>query len=98
MFRNALRVPVARLGLLLFMGLMVFSTAATPRQAAHSPIQLTVGGCWSDPIQGGAFIRIAEGFNKVQSAIHVTAKRGVGQTTVLAGVSAGNPIDVYFDC
>ncbi len=96
--KRARNARLARLALLVPFALMLLSTAATSRQAAHAPIQLTVGGCWSDPIQGGAFIRMAEGFNKVQSAIHINATRGVNQTTVLAGVSAGNPIDVYYDC
>lgn len=89
--------PVSRLALLIPIAVSLAAAGAQPSHAA-SPVQITVGGCWSDPLQGGAFIRIAEGFNKVQSAIHVTAKRGVNQTTVLAGVSAGNPIDVYYDC
>jgi len=90
-------LPVSRLALLFPIAVSLAAAGAQPSHAA-SPVQITVGGCWSDPIQGGAFIRIAEGFNKVQSAIHVTAQRGVNQTRVLAGVSAGNPIDVYYDC
>ena len=89
--------PIARLALLVPIAVSLIATGAQPSHAA-SPIQITVGGCWGDPIQGGAFIRIAEGFNKVQSAIHVTALRGVNQTKILAGVSAGNPMDVYYDC
>jgi ABC-type glycerol-3-phosphate transport system substrate-binding protein len=55
-----------------------------------------VAGCWSDPIQGPAFVRIAEGFNKVQSAIHVKGIRGGAATQILTQVSAGNPPDVYW--
>jgi multiple sugar transport system substrate-binding protein len=98
MLRSSIRRRLARLTVFLVAILTVLSTAATPRHAPQAPVQITVGGCWGDPIQGGAFVKIAEGFNKVQSAIHVTAKRGVNQTTILAGVSAGNPMDVYYDC
>ena len=98
MLRPSFRVPVARPALLLTVTVLVLTVGATPRHAAPAPIQITVGGCWSDPLQGGAFVRIAQGFNKVQSAIHVKGVRGMGTTAVLAGVSAGNPPDVYFDC
>jgi multiple sugar transport system substrate-binding protein len=97
MFHLPLRIRTARFAT----ALALVSTTLLPMAGVHAasgPIQITVGGCWADPIQGGAFIRIAEGFNKVQSAIHVTASRGINQTKVLAGVSAGNPIDVYYDC
>jgi multiple sugar transport system substrate-binding protein len=100
MFHPSPRIPRTRLvtALALVFATLLPATGAGPIHAASAPIQITVGGCWADPIQGGAFIRIAEGFNKVQSAIHVKAIRGVNQTRVLAGVSAGNPIDVYYDC
>src|SRR5690242_14455703 len=98
MLRPSFRVPKARLALVLTIACAALSTAAMPRQPARAPVQITVGGCWGDPIQGGAFVRIAESFNKAQSAIHVKGIRGVNQTTVLAGVSAGKPVDVYFDC
>lgn len=98
MLRSSIRGRLGRLTVLFAAAFTVLSVAATPRHAPQAPVQITVGGCWGDPIQGGAFIKIAESFNKVQSAIHVTAKRGVGVTQVLAGVSAGNPIDVYYDC
>lgn len=98
MASSSLRGPLPRLALLIATVFTLVSVGATPRQSAHAPVQITVGGCWSDPIQGGAFIRVAEGFNKVQSAIKVKAIRGVNQAKVLTGVSAGNPVDVYFDC
>ena len=82
MLRPSFRVPVARLALLLTVAVLVLTVGATPRHAAPAPIQITVGGCWSDPLQGGAFVRIAEGFNKVQSAIHVKGVRGMGTTAV----------------
>src|SRR5690242_3296689 len=93
------RRPVVRLvAAFSLLSTSLLSAGAAMGHASRAPVEITVGGCWSDPLQGGAFIRIAEGFNKVQSAIHVKAIRGVNQTKVLAGVSAGNPIDVYYDC
>ena len=95
MGRN-LSIPPVRVALAALLALL--GTAATPRQATHAPIRITVAGCWSDPFQGGAFIRVAESFNKVQSAIHVKAIRGVSTAQILTQVSAGNPPDVYYDC
>jgi multiple sugar transport system substrate-binding protein len=98
MFVSSSRPVVRLVAAVSLLSSSLLSAGAVMGRAAQAPVQITVGGCWSDPLQGGAFIRIAEGFNKVQSAIHVTASRGVNQTRVLAGVSAGNPIDVYYDC
>jgi multiple sugar transport system substrate-binding protein len=64
-------------------------------QQAQAPIQIKVAAGWSDIVQAPAFVRMVEGFNKVQSAIHVTAIKAVGDSQVLPEVSAGNPPDVF---
>jgi multiple sugar transport system substrate-binding protein len=96
MVRRTLSVPAARLALVVL--LVLLGTAATPRRATPAPIQISVAGCWGDPIQGGAFLRVAESFNNVQSAIHVKGIRGPSTTQILTQISAGNPPDIYYDC
>jgi multiple sugar transport system substrate-binding protein len=73
------------------------STGATlsHAQQAQAPIQIKVAAGWSDIVQAPAYVRMVESFNKIQSAIHVTAIKGVGDTNVLPEVSAGDPPDVF---
>ncbi len=96
MSRFTFRVSMARSGIVLVVALA--SIAATPRHALRAPIEITAQGCWGDNVQGPAFVHIAEGYNKVQSAIHVKGIRGGTTAQILTRVSAGNPPDVYFDC
>lgn len=96
MVRRNLSAPAARLALAV--SLVVLGTAAAPHRATPAPIQIRVAGCWGDPIQGGAFLRVAESFNHVQSAIHVKGIRGPSTTQILTQISAGNPPDIYYDC
>ena len=98
MARSSLRSPGARLAILIAVAFALVFTGAVPRRAARAPVVLNIAGCWTSADQGPFFVRVVEGFNKVQSAIHIVGHRGVSAAQVLTQVSAGNPPDVYFDC
>jgi multiple sugar transport system substrate-binding protein len=93
--RAAVAAPLA---LMLTACLSLASTGTVSAQRTHAPVQLTVAGCWGDKNQDAAFVKVATGFNKVQSAIQVKAIEITNSAKVLTQVSAGNPPDVYFDC
>ena len=67
MTARTLATSAARLALVA--AFAALGTAALPRQAAHAPVDITVAGCWGDPIQGGAFERVALGFNPGQQQL-----------------------------
>lgn len=73
-------------------------TGATFRRAAHAPVVIHVAGCWPDTYQGPQFVKIAESYNKVQSAIKVVASWAATTQQMLTAESAGKPPDIYFDC
>jgi multiple sugar transport system substrate-binding protein len=65
--------------------------------ASQAPIEIRVGGGWSSADQGPAFVAAVEGFNKTQSAIHVTAIKGVSNSNVLTELPAGKAPDLFID-
>jgi multiple sugar transport system substrate-binding protein len=73
----------------------LISTSGTMGHALQSPIEIKVAGGWTDIVQAPAFAKLAEGYNKVQSAVHVTAIKAVGDAQVLTQVSAGKAPDVF---
>jgi multiple sugar transport system substrate-binding protein len=93
MRRNALRAP-------LLAALVSSSLFAGTHQArsASAPVTITVAGCWTDAVQGPAFKRIVETYNKVQNKIHVVGTWNNSYSKVLTQQLGGNPPDVYFDC
>ncbi len=68
------------------------------RSASSGPVTLTVAGCWTDAVQGPAFKRIVEAYNKVQSQIRIVGTWNNSFSKVLTQQLGGNPPDVYFDC
>lgn len=83
---------------LLMAVLFLGSAGVVSGHPAHSPVVLTVAGCWSNKTQDADFSKAATGFNKVQSAIQVKTEEIGDSAKVLTEVSAGDPPDVYFDC
>jgi multiple sugar transport system substrate-binding protein len=68
-----------------------------PAQGAGA-VNLTVAGCWTDAIQGPAFKKVVEMYNKVQSKIHITGTWNNSYSKILTQQLGGSPPDVYFDC
>src|SRR5579864_3684942 len=96
MRESSLRVPVIRLTLAVsLLAASLVSTAPTMGHALQAPIAITVGGGWASADQAPAFAQMVEGFNKVQSAIHVTAIKNVGDSQVLTELPAGKAPDVF---
>jgi len=93
-------VPL-RLGAALIPVLLAASlplSGATFRRPPRAPITINVAGCWPDQYQGSQFVKIAESYNKVQSAIRVVASYAATPQQVLTAESASKPPDVFFDC
>ena len=90
------RVPMVRLALAFsLLSAQFVSAATTMGHAAQAPIEIKVAGGWSDIVQAPAFARLAEGYNNVQSAIHVKAVKAILDSQVLTQVSAGKVPDVF---
>jgi len=68
------------------------------RALPRAPITINVAGCWPDSYQGGQFIKIAESYNTVQSAVKVVASYAATPQQILTAETAGKPPDVFFDC
>lgn len=91
-------VPVTRLAAALSIFLPALASApSTMGHPAQAPIQITVAGGWSDVVQGPAFVAAVEGFNKIQSAIHVTALKAIGNSQVVTELPAGKAPDLFID-
>ena len=91
-----IRVPVARLAVALsLLSSTLVSASTTMGHASQSPIEIQVAGGWTDVVQAPAFAAMVEGFNKVQSAIHVTAIKAIGDSQVLTELPAGKAPDIF---
>lgn len=91
--RSAVRAPL--------LAALVSSTllsGAHLARSASSPVTLTVAGCWTDAVQGPAFKRVVEMYNKVQNKVRVVGTWNNSYSKVLTEQLGGNPPDVYFDC
>src|SRR5258707_515789 len=92
------RVPMARLVVALsLLATSLVSASTTMGHASQAPIEIAVGGGWSSADQGPAFVQMVEGFNKIQSAIHVKAIKNVGDSQVLTELPAGKAPDVFIN-
>jgi multiple sugar transport system substrate-binding protein len=93
------RAATAAPGALLLTACLTLASAGVVQgHSAKAPVTLNVAGCWTDKHQAADFAAAANGFNKVQSAIHVNIGVIGSATKVVTEVSAGDPPDVYFDC
>ena len=91
--RGALRAPL----LAALVSSCIISGAVRPGHAAGQ-VTLTVAGCWTDAVQGPAFKRVVEMYNKAQNKVHVVGTWNNSFSKVLTQQLGGNPPDVYFDC
>ena len=92
------RVPAVRLALAFTLLSTSFVIAPNAQgHAAPAPIDITVGGGWSSADQAPAFASVVEGFNNVQSAIHVSVIKGVSDSQVLTELPAGKAPDLFVD-
>lgn len=95
---SQMRVPAARLAVAVsILAPMLVSASTTMGHASQAPIEIRVGAGWSSADQGPRFVAAVEGFNKMQSAIHVTAIKGVSNSNVLTELPAGKAPDLFID-
>jgi multiple sugar transport system substrate-binding protein len=95
-----MRRVVSGIPRLVLLGSLAVSALLTGSVAARAstPVTITVAGCWTDAVQGPAFTRVVQTFNRTQNQIRVVGTWNNSFSKVLTQQLGGNPPDVYFDC